>query len=211
MANQHTLIALAAFGGISLLLSASLTTQAFGHGSLETPVSRVFSCFQENPESPDSNVCKEVVKLGGTQPLYDWMEVNIANANGQHKSIIPDGKLCGAGRDKYAALNLARADWATTNLPSGGQFTFRFRATAPHKGFFEFFMTKPGYNPLQPLRWADLDSVPFLRVENPALQNGFYVMTGQLPIRKGRQLIYAIWQRTDSPEAFYTCSDVNFN
>lgn len=211
MANQQVLVALAAFGGITLLLSTALDTPAFGHGSLESPVSRVFSCFLENPESPDSNVCKEVVKLGGTQPLYDWMEVNIANANGQHKSIIPDGKLCSAGRDKYAALNLARTDWAATTVPSGGAFTFRFRATAPHKGFFEFFITKPGFNPLVPLRWGDLEAVPFMRVEQPVLQNGFYVMTGQLPVRAGRHIIYAIWQRTDSPEAFYTCSDVVFN
>ncbi|MFB7616422.1 lytic polysaccharide monooxygenase [Kitasatospora sp. NPDC056181] len=29
--------------------------------------------------------------------------------------------------------------------------------------------------------------------------------------RSGRQLIYAIWQRSDSPEAFYSCSDVVFD
>lgn len=209
MTRQHTILALA-FGGISLLLGGALDRPAYGHGSLESPVSRVYSCFLENPESPDTAVCKEVVRLGGTQPLYDWMEVNIANANNQHRSIIPDGKLCSAGRDKYAALNLPRTDWATTKVTSGGQFTFRFKATAPHRGFFEFYMTRPGYNPAQPLRWADLDALPFLRVEQPVAQNGLYTMTGQLPIRTGRHLIYVIWQRTDSPEAFYTCSDVNF-
>ncbi|MGW4801835.1 lytic polysaccharide monooxygenase, partial [Nonomuraea sp. NPDC004297] len=37
-----------------------------------------------------------------------------------------------------------------------------------------------------------------------------YTMTAKLPSRQGRHLIYAIWQRSDSPEAFYSCSDVVF-
>jgi chitin-binding protein len=33
----------------------------------------------------------------------------------------------------------------------------------------------------------------------------------RLPAGKtGRHLIYVIWQRSDSPEAFYSCSDVTY-
>ncbi|MFD0344439.1 LAETG motif-containing sortase-dependent surface protein, partial [Streptomyces sp. NPDC127117] len=39
---------------------------------------------------------------------------------------------------------------------------------------------------------------------------GDYVFRGSVPARSGRHLIYSIWQRSDSPEAFYTCSDVVF-
>src|SRR5687767_2521748 len=101
------------------------------------PVSRAYTCYQDNPEAPRSDVCKAVVALGGTQPLYDWNEVNLANAAGQHRSLIPDGKLCSAGRDKYRGLDLARADWPATALSSGSAFTFRFIGTAPHRGSFE--------------------------------------------------------------------------
>ncbi len=46
---------------------------------------------------------------------------------------------------------------------------------------------------------------------NPALVNGSYVINATLPSGKsGRHLIYSIWQRSDSPEAFYSCSDVTF-
>lgn len=31
-----------------------------------------------------------------------------------------------------------------------------------------------------------------------------------MPAKSGRHLVYSIWQRSDSPEAFYTCSDVVF-
>lgn len=42
------------------------------------------------------------------------------------------------------------------------------------------------------------------------MRNGDYVFDGKIPARSGRHLIYSIWQRSDSPEAFYTCSDVVF-
>lgn len=40
--------------------------------------------------------------------------------------------------------------------------------------------------------------------------DGSYVFDGTVPARAGRQLIYTVWQRSDSPEAFYACSDVVF-
>jgi chitin-binding protein len=177
---------------------------------MDNPVSRSYLCYQEGPESPTSEVCRAVVAAGGTQPLYDWNEVNIADAAGRHQQLIPDGRLCSAGRDKYSGLDLARSDWPTTTLPEGGSFTFTFRATAPHAGGFELYVTKDGYDPNQPLRWSDLEAAPFHAESDPRLVDGSYVMDVALPNKQGRHLIYAIWQRTDSPEAFYACSDVVF-
>src|SRR5438874_147093 len=82
------------------------------------------------------------------------------------------------------------------------------RATAPHRGSFALYITKAGYDPAKPLKWADLEATPFLTVTDPTLAGGSYVFSGKVPQRSGRHLIYSIWQRSDSPEAFYTCSDV---
>ncbi|MBV1850372.1 lytic polysaccharide monooxygenase [Catellatospora sp. NEAU-YM18] len=178
---------------------------------MTNPASRAWWCYQENPESPTSPVCRAVVAAAGTQPLYDWNEVNIGDAAGRHRTIIPDGKLCSAGRDKYRGLDLARADWPTTTLPTSGRFTFRFKGTAPHRGTFELYVTRDGFDPAKPLAWADLEAQPFLRSTDPPLVDGVYQLAGDLPGNKrGRHLIYTIWQRSDSPEAFYTCSDVVF-
>ncbi|WP_319458735.1 lytic polysaccharide monooxygenase auxiliary activity family 9 protein [Micromonospora sp. RTP1Z1] len=92
-------------------------------------------------------------------------------------------------------------------LPPGGTWTFAYRATAP-RGTFELYVTRDGYRPTQPLRWADLEL--FHTATDPALTDGRYRMTARLPQRAGRHLIYLIWQRSDSTEAFYTCSDVTF-
>ncbi|MEU4392467.1 lytic polysaccharide monooxygenase [Kribbella sp. NPDC023855] len=190
--------------GASCLFAAS----ALGHGSMQSPASRTYTCFLEGAESPDSAACKAAIALGGTQAVYDWNEVNIANAGGRHRELIPDGKLCSANRSKYQGFDLARADWPATTLPSGGSHTFSYRATAAHRGSFELYLTRPGFNPAQPLRWADLEL--FHRATDPPLTNGAYQMNAVLPVRSGRHLVYSIWQRSDSQEAFYTCSDVTF-
>ncbi|MEU8357249.1 lytic polysaccharide monooxygenase [Nonomuraea sp. NPDC048882] len=202
-------LAAATLAAPTLLVLAVAPGTASAHGTMSNPPSRTMVCYSEGPENPKSAACKQAVAIGGTQPLYDWNEVNIADAAGRHRQIIPDGKLCSAGRDKYRGFDQARADWPATSMTAGATHTFRYRATAPHKGSFELYMTRDGYDPSSPLKWSDLEAKPF-HVANPTVVDGFYTMTAKLPSRQGRHLIYAIWQRSDSPEAFYSCSDVVF-
>ncbi|MGW5002081.1 lytic polysaccharide monooxygenase auxiliary activity family 9 protein [Streptomyces hydrogenans] len=205
MTSRRTLSATVA----ALALSGLAASPAVAHGSMTDPVSRVAACYAEGPEAPSSAACKAAVAASGTQAFYDWNAVNIANAAGQHRQLIPDGKLCSAGNDKYRGLDLARADWPASKL-TAGKHTFRYKGTAPHKGSFALYVTKDGYDPSKPLRWADLEAEPFATVTDPGMQGGDYVFEGTVPKKSGRHLIYSIWQRSDSPEAFYTCSDVVF-
>ncbi|MEU8617011.1 lytic polysaccharide monooxygenase [Streptomyces sp. NPDC048623] len=201
----------AALAAVSAAALVSLTpTAAQAHGAVFNPVSRIAACYAEGPESPDSQVCKDLVADSGTQPLYDWNEVNIANADGNHQALIPDGKLCSANRDKYRALDWARTDWPATAVNSGA-FGFKIRVTAPHSGTMTMYITKQGFDPTKPLKWSDLDSAP-VAVYNTTRTStdGYYAFNGTLPSRTGRHIVYMIWQRNDSPEAFYSCSDVTF-
>ncbi|MFD0152484.1 lytic polysaccharide monooxygenase auxiliary activity family 9 protein [Streptomyces sp. NPDC055721] len=190
-------------------LSGLASAPAFAHGSMTDPVSRVSACYAEGPEAPRSAACKAAVAASGAQAFYDWNAVNIANAAGKHRELIPDGKLCSAANDKYRGLDLARADWPASRLAPGAH-TFRYKGTAPHRGSFELYVTKDGYDPSKPLAWSDLEAKPFATVTDPRMENGDYVFEGTVPKKSGRHLIYSIWQRSDSPEAFYTCSDVVF-
>ncbi|MBT2455222.1 lytic polysaccharide monooxygenase [Streptomyces sp. ISL-86] len=192
-----------------LAVAAYAAAPAAAHGSMTDPVSRVAACYAEGPEAPKSAACKTAVAASGAQAFYDWNAVNIANAAGQSKSLIPDGQLCSAGNSKYKGLDLARADWPASSMKSGAH-TFRYKGTAPHRGSFELYVTKDGYDPSKPLKWSDLEPAPFAKATDPGMQNGDYVFTGTVPNKTGRHLIYSIWQRSDSPEAFYTCSDVVF-
>ncbi|THA67659.1 chitin-binding protein [Streptomyces sp. A0958] len=202
--------ALVPLGALPLALTALAAAPASAHGSLSDPVSRVSACFAEGPEHPKSAACVAAVAAGGTQALYDWNGVNIANAAGNHRQLIPDGKLCSAGNDKFKGLDLPRADWPATKL-AAGRHTFRFRATAPHKGSFALYLTTASYDPAKPLKWSDLEAKPFAGATDPQLVDGSYVFDGTVPERAGRQLIYTVWQRSGSPEAFYACSDVIFD
>ncbi|MFF2778765.1 lytic polysaccharide monooxygenase [Streptomyces sp. NPDC058052] len=207
MTSRRTAAVLTASAAVALAGLAGAPAHA--HGSMTDPVSRVAACYAEGPESPSSAACKAAVAASGTQAFYDWNAVNIANAAGQHRQLIPDGKLCSAGNDKYRGLDLVRADWPASKL-AAGKHTFRYKGTAPHKGSFELYVTKDGYDPSKPLKWSDLEAKPFVTVTDPGMQNGDYVFEGTVPKKSGRHLIYSIWQRSDSPEAFYTCSDVVF-
>ncbi|WP_399225766.1 lytic polysaccharide monooxygenase [Streptomyces sp. TRM49041] len=193
------------------LLLVLTPAQAAAHGTMYGPVSRVATCYAEGPEHPDSQVCKDLVAASGTQPLYDWNEVNIADAAGQHRRLIPDGKLCSANREKYKALDWPRTDWAATPV-SPGPLDFKYRVTAAHPGTMTVYITREGYDPTKPLKWSDLDDAP-VAVADVArtAPSGWYEFTGTLPNRTGRHLLYKIWQRNDSPEAFYSCSDVDFS
>ncbi|MEW1752813.1 lytic polysaccharide monooxygenase [Streptomyces angustmyceticus] len=205
--RKATGIALAGIGPLALtVLTAS---PAAAHGSMTDPVSRVSACFAEGPESPKSAACKAAVRAGGTQAFYDWNGVRDGDAGGRSKTRIPNGKLCSANNPEYKGLDLPRADWPSSTMRAG-KHTFHYKATAPHKGYFELYLTKSSYDPAKPLKWSDLESKPFAKVTDPKLVNGEYVFDGKVPARSGRHLIYSIWQRSDSPEAFYTCSDVVF-
>ncbi|QIJ61835.1 lytic polysaccharide monooxygenase [Streptomyces sp. JB150] len=208
--RRRTAAVTAALGLGPLALTTLSAAPAAAHGTMGDPVSRVSQCYAEGPESPSSDACKAAVAAGGTQALYDWNGVRIGDAAGRHRELIPDGKLCSANNEQFNGLDLARADWPATGVRSGS-YTFKYRVTAPHKGTFTVYLTKPGYDPAQPLAWDDLDLAnPVATAVDPAAAGGFYTFTGTLPERSGAHVLYAVWQRSDSPEAFYSCSDVTF-
>jgi len=209
MSARRKAAALGAIGAASLMIGALTPGTASAHGTISTPISRVYACYGEGPESPDSQVCKDLVADSTTQPLYDWNGVNQANANGQSQTIIPNGKLCSANRDEFRDLDWARTDWPATTVAAGST-TINFRVTAPHKGTMTYYITKQGYSATTALKWSDLDLAnPIASYTTVATAaSGYYTFNATLPARTGRQLIYMVWQRSDSPEAFYACSDV---
>jgi chitin-binding protein len=197
-----------AVAAAGLLIVVGPAPPATAHGTVASPPSRAYVCWQEGPETPDSEACKAAVAAGGTQAFYDWNEVSLIDVDGHHRERIPDGKLCSAGRDKYRGLDLQRSDWPARSV-SAGSFTVTLHATAPHAGSdFEFYVTREGWSPTEPLRWSDLVALHAFRNVNPTTNQTFTIT---LPQRTGRHILYMIWQRVAySDEAFYSCSDINF-
>ena len=203
---------------VALFANMMLVKPSYGHGTIIVPESRIYKCrFRDNPENPSNPACKAAKDLvGSPQPFYDWNGVRQGDANGNHQALIPDGELCGAGNPDFRGLNLARSDWQTSPIEAdaNGKFEFIYHATAPHATRdMIFYITKVGWQANQALGWGDL--VEFCRVGSGPLINqqgkSVYKMSCDLPARSGQHVIYHIWQRSDSGEAFYACSDVKFS
>jgi chitinase len=196
---------------VSLVTTALLASpwSVHGHGTMADPISRAYQVFLEGPEAPKSAAAKAAVALSGTQAFYDWNEVSQNIPTYNYPSLVPDGQLPGAGRTKYAGLNLARADWPATQVKAGPR-PARFVATAVHEpSFFRTFLTREGFDPRLPLKWSDLEEIP--GGETAKLSGKEYFMTLQLPPRKGRHILYVVWQRIDPVgEVFFSTCDLDY-
>jgi chitin-binding protein len=148
------------------------------------------------------------------QSLYDWSGVRQGEANSNHQHVVPDGQLCSGGGNLFRGFDLVRSDWPRTSIvPTvSGDYTFVWKASARHEtGYFRYYITKDSWNPNLPLKWSDL--IEFSQVPASAAQQSGdqYRMTVKLPKGlTGARVIYGIWQRADSKEAFYACADVIF-
>jgi predicted carbohydrate-binding protein with CBM5 and CBM33 domain len=194
--------AVAAIAAVWVVSTDSRSAEA--HGSTQVPASRVYSCRFEQPDSP---MCA-AARSADPQAIYDWMEVNIGDADGRHQQLIPDGELCSAGRDKYAAFDRP-GEWPVTHLTrnAAGQYDVVYTNTAPHAtAYYRLMLTREGFDArTDTLRWADLEQVYDSGPLAASPENRFTV---SLPTRREPAILYVIWQRSDSPEAFYSCSDV---
>ncbi|TDR42587.1 chitin binding protein [Tahibacter aquaticus] len=192
--------------------AATFTAQtARAHGSMTTPPSRIYYCYLNGAENPTDPACQALRQHSGTAPFYDWMSIAQGQANGNHQAVVPDGTLCSGNQPVFAGLDLPRSDWHATPIAAGpdGSYEFIFRGTAPHATReWIFYVSRDSYSPAQSLHWSDLDE--FCRLGNVALDEGNYHLRCTLPSLRGKRTIYSVWQRADSPEAFYTCIDVDF-
>jgi len=179
---------------------------ADAHGSIVSPASRSYACNFLEPE----NVTCDQIWAENPDVLLDWMDIAIPDADGRHEEIIPDGELCSAGLDKYEMLDLATSEWPTTTLVENaeGLYEFVYEETAPHDAeYFRFYVTKQGYSSTQPLRWEDLELV---HDTGPLAADANIFVETALPERYGQHILYTIWQRSENPEAYYACSDIDF-
>ncbi|UUU30125.1 lytic polysaccharide monooxygenase [Streptomyces sp. CA-210063] len=192
-----------------LILTAGAVTPAWAHGAPTDPVSRVSACSPEGG-SQGSAACEAAVAANGA-PFTAWDNMRIAGVNGRDREVVPDGQLCSGGLADYRGLDLARADWPSTRLSPGTTLNLTYRSTIPHTGTFKLFLTKPGYDPTEPLKWSDLPGKPFASITDPPLKNGSYQFSAKLPAdRAGHHVLYTIWQNTSTVDTYYSCSDVVF-
>lgn len=92
------------------------------------------------------------------QALYDWPALLTTEGDTPYEDFIPDGEICSAGLDKYAAFD-EPGDWDATEIDN--DFTLTFTSTAPHETeFYRIYVTEQGFDPTtDELTWDDLELV----------------------------------------------------
>jgi predicted carbohydrate-binding protein with CBM5 and CBM33 domain len=197
---------------------------ANAHGALLIPGSRTWLCYQDGLTAtgeikPNNPACAAAVAKSGPTSLYNWFAVLRSDGAGRTRGFIPDGSLCSAGAVVYdfSGYDLGRSDWPVTHLTADADIEFHYNKWAAHPGWFYLYVTKDGWDQNAPLRWDELEDTSFASADHPpsvgdpGTSTSYYYFTGKLPHKTGHHIIYSVWQRSDSNETFYGCSDVNFD
>ncbi|WP_435601607.1 lytic polysaccharide monooxygenase [Streptomyces sp. C10-9-1] len=212
--NQHrapspAATAVSAALAVPFLLLAPAAAPAAAHGAPTDPVSRAAACGAGSAELRATAACRAAAAASPGGALGPWDDLRVAGVAGRDRSLIPDGRLCSAGLGRYRGLDLARADWPATLLRQGAAVTMTYRATIAHRGTITVYATRQGRDPAAPLTWGALSPRPLATVTDPPLRDGRYRIRFRLPENlTGRHVLYTVWRNTDTPDTYYSCSDV---
>lgn len=201
------------------VLTALSAVQVHAHGWVEYPNARQNVCYEDGGfwtnEIPNQ-ACQAAYDLSGAFPFVQRNEVaaNVPNYRDMAhvQAIVPNGELCSAGDAAKAGLNVPSPHWQRTNisLDANNQLDLVFAGVVPHNpSYWEFYLTKPSYDPTLPLTWDDLeliDSAGDVAIDE---QKRYRIKVTFPADRTGDAVLYTRWQRIDAGgEGFYNCSDI---
>ncbi|WP_019854627.1 lytic polysaccharide monooxygenase auxiliary activity family 9 protein [Actinopolyspora mortivallis] len=198
----------ATFAGAQL----SQPQQASAHGSATDPPSRNYGCWDrwaddfQSPEMADEDPMCWQAWQDNPNAMWNWNGLYLNGVNGDHQGAVPDGQLCSAGRDRYAALDEVGPWKAVTR---DNQFSVTVTDQAEHGAdYYKVYITEQGFDPTtQRLGWDDLELVTEVGERPPATTTTIDVDAGD---RTGRHIVYTIWQAAHMDQSYYFCSDVRF-
>ncbi|GAE32847.1 lytic polysaccharide monooxygenase [Alkalihalobacillus hemicellulosilyticus] len=167
------------------------------HGYVENPGARGLLCSQ------GINLdCGGIV----------WEPQSLEGPKGFPEAGVADGQIASAG-GVFPKLDEQSADrWAKVDLSSGAN-SFTWHLTARHStAKWHYYITKPDWNPNEPLTRQQFDLVPFYeQYDGGARPEEKVTHDVTIPERSGYHVILAVWDVADTANAFYNVIDVNFS
>lgn len=237
-AQLHRKSMLWSMGGLlaSQVLVMLPVNNAEAHGAVSFPIARQYQCQIEgglwgnvaNIPNADCRKAIEIGKEGDKQlPFTQWNELSAnpsdPNNEASVQAAVPNGLLCAGGDPRKVTLDsVPTTIWRKTVItPEKGMIQLRWDLTTPHNpAQMKIYLSKPSYDPTQPLRWEDLTlihdalapaSVPGALASGP--NGNLYLIDIPIPDdRIGDAIIYSYWQRDDAGnEGFFNCSDITIS
>ncbi|MFW0758182.1 N-acetylglucosamine-binding protein GbpA [Pseudomonas sp. H11T01] len=188
------------------LLAAMLTSQnVAAHGYLNEPPSRAFLC-QKGLNKDCGGAQYEPQSVGETFKGFP------AGVGGAPLQGPVDGKIASGGIGLFSAVDAQSATrWHLTEIKDRN-INFDWKYTAVHPATkHEYFITKNGWNPNEPLKRASFDSTPFCFVDggNILPVSGDKHACAIPEDKSGHHVILGVWAVGDTDAAFYNVVDVN--
>ncbi|MFC5804534.1 lytic polysaccharide monooxygenase auxiliary activity family 9 protein [Streptomyces formicae] len=202
--------------------------------------------ISSNPECPDPSVFYHgFVTISRAALLFkeQWPVQSLEagkffpeTASGLTDSFAPDdlknakppadGKIASAGYTEGNAPALDGTkdpqgnDWKKQPVSSGSALVITWKFTAGHATRrYNYFMTKPDWDPTKPLARAQFETKPFHSVQrserpywdHPELNpSGPVDHTVTLPSRNGYHVLLGVWEVANTGNAFYQVVDLDF-
>ncbi|WP_422699116.1 lytic polysaccharide monooxygenase [Enterococcus durans] len=182
------------FVGVVMLGLFGFGTSGFAHGYVTSPGSRAYF---------------------GTAAAGN-LNQNIGRAQWEPQSIeapkntFIDGKLASAGVTGFEPLDEQTATRWHKSVINPGNLTISWNLTAQHRtSTWDYYMTKTGWNPNAPLKISDFELIAQIddkATVPPKIVNQTITVPQD---RKGYHVILAVWNISDTTNAFYQAIDVN--
>ncbi|WP_017812710.1 lytic polysaccharide monooxygenase [Paenibacillus shenyangensis] len=195
MKLRKTLTAVVAASTCMMILSTSV----FAHGYISQPASRAYK---------GSNAVGLNTNVGSAQ----YEPQSIEAPKGFPNAGPVDGKIASGALAGFSPLDDQTATrWHKTDIKTGA-LNITWNLTAQHATTgWQYYMTKPGWNPNQPLTRSSLERIAYID-DKGAKPAKTVSHTINVPSdRNGYHVILGVWDIYDTGNAFYQVIDVNVN
>lgn len=182
------------FVGVVMLGLFGFGTSGFAHGYVTSPGSRAYF-----GTVAAGNLNQNVGRA-------QWKPQSIEAP----KNTFIDGKLASAGVTGFEPLDEQTATRWHKSVINPGNLTISWNLTAQHRtSTWDYYITKTGWNPNASLKISDFELIA--RIDDKATVPPKIVnQTITIPQdRKGYHVILAVWNISDTTNAFYQAIDVN--
>lgn len=182
------------FVGVVMLGLFGFGTSGFAHGYVTSPGSRAYF-----GTAAAGNLNQNVGRA-------QWEPQSIEAP----KNTFIDGKLASAGVTGFEPLDEQTATRWHKSVINPGNLTISWNLTAQHRAStWDYYMTKTGWNPNAPLKISDFELIAQIddkATVPPKIVNQTITVPQD---RKGYHVILAVWNISDTTNAFYQAIDVN--